>query len=371
MDPSDDVIAAELAVVVAPSLRRTPDELGPWTTELLARPTVADLATVGIWRIRGSDWSSVLKVLAHAEGGGGAWSSHPEMSHPFYWRREADAFESPLLAGLRGGLRAPYPHGVVDRRDGTVAVWMEDIAGDPGSGWPLTRYGLAARHLGQLQGALAGAPTLVVDGLAEPWLSRDWLRVYVQRRAAGCAILDDPDVWRHPGVRSLVPVERAEGFRALWADRGRHLEVVDTFPRTLCQLDFHPRNVFDVRGETVVIDWAFAGVGAVGEDVGTLLVNAVADFHLAPDQLPDLLDTLVDGYATGLAEGGCALPVEAVRRAVAAGATAKYGWLVPHLLEAIVRGRATLNGRPLTEGAASWVAAGLLLLDLAPIALDA
>ncbi|MEQ4209920.1 phosphotransferase [Actinopolymorpha sp. B9G3] len=356
------VTAAEVAVM-APALGRTTDGCGELQVELLARPTIADLATVGIWCVHGPerDWSLVCKVIRHAGGAGTTWRSHSDPDHPFYWRREAEAFGSDLLAGLRDGLRAPACHGIVDRADGTTAIWMEDVAGLPASHWSLDRYRRAARDLGRMQGRLADAPALV-----ERWLSRDWLRVYVERRSAHCEILDDPRAWSHPGVEAVVPAGRAGAFRQLWADRHRFRSVLDNYPRTLCQLDFHPGNLFDVDGDTVVIDWAFAGVGALGEDAGTLLVDTVADFRLEPTLLPDLFENLVDGYAAGLADGGCVRPVDDVRRAIAAGATAKYGWLVPAVLSAFQQGRTTMNGRPIEEGARAWVAVAEFLVTEAP-----
>ncbi|GAA5023639.1 aminoglycoside phosphotransferase family protein [Actinopolymorpha pittospori] len=361
---ASDPHPAEVPECVAAALGRGVEEVRSGQVELVARSNVPGLATVGIWRQRGSDWSSVVKVVGHADHDGAVWGSDRDPVHPFYWRREADAFEHPLLASLRGGLRAPRPYGVQERRDGSVAVWMEDVEGDPGSGWALPRYRLAAAHLGRMQGALAESPDLLT-----PWLSRGWLRLYVERRAGVSAILDDVDAWRHPFVRAVLPVRRAAEFAALWDVRGGLLDVLAGYPRTLCQLDFHPRNLFDVDGDTVAIDWAFAGVGALGEDLGTLLVDAVADFHLPPTVLPELFETLVAGYADGLAAAGRGLPRADVRRAVAAGAAAKYGWLVPAFLTTATAGRPMMNGRPVEDAAPFWAACAVFLLGLAREAL--
>lgn len=56
-------------------------------------------------------------------------------------------------------------------------------------------------------------------------------------------------------------------------------------PQVFCHLDMHPVNLFDVDGDTVLIDWAFCGVGGLGEDLGTLVVDAITDFHREPDQV--------------------------------------------------------------------------------------
>ncbi|MFD2079268.1 Phosphotransferase enzyme family protein [Actinopolymorpha cephalotaxi] len=364
----------EVSGQVATALGRTVEEVRAAEVDPLAAPAVDGIATAGIWRVRGAGWSAVVKVLRHvADGGLSVWRTDADPTHPFHWRREADAFADGLLGALPGDLRAPACHGVVPGPDGTLAIWMEDVAGREGSTWALPRYRLAAVHLGRVQGHLALAQLAGAPVLDRPWLSRGWLRMYVERRTArGAAEADpaDPRVWSPPPVRRLVPADRVPAFQALWADRHRLLDVVDGLPRTLCQLDFHPRNLFDVAGQTVVIDWAFAGVGALGEDLGNLLVDAVTDFHLPPAKLPELFETLVGGYADGLSAAG--LPGSGgaeVARMVAAGAAAKYGWLAPAIPAVVAQGRTTLNGRPIEESAPVWVACGDFLVQLADLAL--
>ncbi|SDT26245.1 phosphotransferase [Actinopolymorpha singaporensis] len=367
----------EVSAQVADALERTVEEVRAAEIDPLAGPAVDGIATVGIWRVRGADWSAVVKVLRHVVHGGlSVWRSEDDPAHPFHWRREADAFADGLLGSLPGDLRAPACYGVVPGPDGTLAIWMEDVAGCEGSTWALPRYRQAAEHLGQVQGHLAREHLAGEPVLDRPWMSRGWLRTYVDRRAARSAAdadPTDPRVWSPPLVRRLVPADRVPAFQALWAARHRLLDVVDGLPRTLCQLDFHPRNLFDVAGRTVVIDWAFAGVGALGEDLGNLVVDAVTDFHLPPSKLPELFETLVAGYADGLAAAGWsgsdgpAEPAE-VRRMVAAGAAAKYGWLAPAIPAVVAQGRTTLNGRPIEEAAPLWVACGDFLVELADLA---
>ncbi|GAA2755736.1 hypothetical protein GCM10009872_10960 [Actinopolymorpha rutila] len=365
---------------MAGALGRTVEEVRAAEVDPVASPAVDGIATVGIWRVRGADWSAVVKVLRHVvDGGRSVWRSDEDPAHPFHWRREADAFADGLLGSLPGDLRAPTCYGVVPGPGGTLAIWMEDVAGREGSTWALPRYRLAAEHLGQVQGHLAREHLAGDPVLDRPWLSRGWLRTYVERRAArGAAEADpaEPRVWSAPLVRRLVPADRVPAFQALWADRHRLLDVVDGLPRTLCQLDFHPHNLFDVAGRTVVIDWAFAGVGALGEDLGNLVVDAVTDFHLPPSKLPELFETLVGGYADGLAAAGWSGPWPGsgepadVRRMIAAGAAAKYGWLAPAIPAVVAEGRTTLNGRPIEESAPLWVACGDFLVELAGLALE-
>ena len=103
-----------------------------------------------------------------------------------WWRREADAYESGLLPD--GELRAARCERVVERADGSVALVLEDLVGLPATDWPLERFGPAARQLGRWQGSFRTMPD-------EPWLSRDWLRAYLDRRAGESA--GEP-LWARP-----------------------------------------------------------------------------------------------------------------------------------------------------------------------------
>ena len=48
-------------------------------------------------------------------------------AHPFYWRRELEAYRSGLLTEGAGGLAAPHCYGVEERPDGAVWLWLEDV----------------------------------------------------------------------------------------------------------------------------------------------------------------------------------------------------------------------------------------------------
>ena len=63
------------------------------------------------------------------------------------------AVDQGMLNDLVGDLVAPRCMGIVEYPDKESWLWLEDI-GESGDGvWSLERYGLAARHLGQFNGA--------------------------------------------------------------------------------------------------------------------------------------------------------------------------------------------------------------------------
>ena len=335
---------------------------GPVTIEPLPHAAVAS-ATTGLWRVRVADRSAVVKLLAHAPAGGSPnWRSGEDEGHWYYWRREAEAYRSGLLDGLGGGLRAPRCDLVADRGDGAIALWLEDLQGTPASSWTLERYHLAARHLGQAQGEfVTGRPPP-----DERWLSRRWLRGYLDQPLRRLTVPTDPAAWRHPLLANRFREPPVEALRAMRADRRLFLAVLDRMPTTLCHFDFHPANLFDGGNDTTAaIDWSFVGMGALGEDAGNLVPDAVLDFHVGPEELSTLYDVVADGYAAGLRDAGWAGSDATVRLAMSATMAAKYAWIGPALVRAAIEGRKLLNGRPIAEALSWWAPTVTFLLDRA------
>jgi len=268
-------------------------------------------ATAGLWRVEADDQRLVLKVLHADPDGHPRWPAAHNPDHPYYWRREALAYESGLLERLSGGLRAPHLRGCFDREDSSVAVWLEQVEDPPAREWTLDRYGLAARHLGRAQGSpAAGLPD-------DPWLSRRWLRAYLDLRA-------------HEIETHLEPATRP-----VWEARDALLARLEAGPQTLCHLDFHPGNLFGGESETVVVDWAYCGLGALGEDAGNLVPDTLLDGFVAADRGAELEQVVWEGYLAGLADAGWSGDERSVRYAFAAGAGLKYVWIRARLASGV------------------------------------
>jgi hypothetical protein len=337
-----------------------PVDVARLTVERIYEPVAS--ASAGIWRVRTADRSAVLKLIAHSDDGHVNWRSGEDPGHWYYWRREVLAYESGLLASLTGGMRAPRCYVVAPRGDGSVALWIEDLGDASATGWTIARYGLAARHLGRTQGRYLTEVPLPDQN----WLSRGWLRAYLTQRDGDLDLLDDPTAWRDPRIAACFPrppIERAQTMRH---DQPRFLDALRQLPATLCHLDLHPANLFaDGEDATVAIDWSFVGHGAIGEDAGNLVPDAVLDFHVPAARIDDLYATVATGYEAGLRQAGWDGPPGAVRLGMAATIAAKYAWILPALLRAAVDDREVVNGRPFAETVRSWAPAIGFLLDRA------
>ena len=186
------------------------------------------------------------------------------------------------------------------------------------------RYGLAARHLGQFNGAwMTGEPVPT-----QPWLSRDWLRDFCMKHAPKISQL--PDVSDDPMLKRCFPADVADGFMRLWNEHRLFLDGLEKLPQTICHLDANRRNLFadhapDGQEQTVAIDWELVGVGAVGQELGPL---SPASVFWGQVQLTDLrtLDEMVfNGYLQGLYDAGWRGDPQVVRLGYTLTASLRHG----------------------------------------------
>src|SRR4029450_8721915 len=97
--------------------------------------------------------------------------------------------------------------------------------------------------------------------------------------------------WDQRRAAAAWRVDVRTGLRALWERRGELLTLAESLPRTTCHLDVWPMNLIAREGpgdEVVLLDWAFAGAGAVGEDIGNLIPDSVADGLIDPGLLAEI-----------------------------------------------------------------------------------
>ncbi|MFD8819943.1 hypothetical protein ACFV23_52830 [Streptomyces sp. NPDC059627] len=150
--------------------------------------------TGGVWRVRAGHRSAVLKVLTRGKAATGGWAASNEPRHWNYWRREAYVYESGLARAWQPyGIRAPRLLARVERLDGDIALWLEDVPGEPATAWPLARHVEHARRLGAAQGAVRTGD--------HPWLTRRLLRPDKGRNTRGPERLVDDEARLAPRER--------------------------------------------------------------------------------------------------------------------------------------------------------------------------
>jgi hypothetical protein len=321
--------------------------------------------TAGVWRVTGRDRSAVLKVLTRTKETGVAWSASNDPRHWNFWRREAYVYRSGLARVWQPhGIRAPRLLECAERPDGDVALWLENVPGEPATVWPLTHHFEHARRLGAAQGAVgAGEDT--------PWLSQGFLRDYTSAQTTGRALLDDDAAWRHPLVRRHFPPGLREDMVRLRHDREWFLTVMESLPRALSHLDQWPANVVSDRsGAGVLLDWAFTGDGALGEDLGNYLPDCVLDLFVPAADLPGLAKAAYDAYLHGLRESGWRGDERLVRLGVCASAV-KYDWLTALMLARADTEQVAYGGEGTVHAELRYRERGLTLAFLAEWAAEA
>jgi hypothetical protein len=267
-------------------------------------------------------WSIIVKTFALPPPEAEAEANDIPSDYA-YWKREPLAFDSGVLAGLTGGLRAPDCYGVDWRGDETAWVWLEELSDDLADAWPVERYGLAARHLGEFNGAyLAGRP--LAD---DPWLASarsvaEYWTVHPANRQK-LDTLRDPERWRACCAARLGADGEIDALRAFLDDRSAILDALDRLPQAFCHNDAMRSNLFATGSaagveRTAAIDWALAGLGPVGGELALLVAGSVMFLKVPAVELGRLDEVAVAEYLRGLAEAGADVDEAVVRFGYAA-----------------------------------------------------
>jgi hypothetical protein len=287
--------------------------------------------TRSVERVRRADGSSfVRKVLqAHDPDALDFWQASPDPRHWNSWRREVEAYRSEALRSSLLGTGLGLADAAVHESPSgdEVTLELEDVAGTPGASFTLEQHAALARAVGRWQ----ARPPLDL-----PWLSQGFLREYSGSKPFLVDVARDDERWAHPLVAAWPAGVRA-GWERMVANRSRLLQVMEALPRVTAHLDLWVSN--EIRrpsGEVVLLDWAFSGDGAVGEDLGNHVPDGVFDLFWPAERVHELDEAVFAAHLEGLREGGSTVDERIVRLGVV-GASVKYVWLLPLLLADVDR----------------------------------
>ena len=331
--------------------------------------------TADIWELTKGHHHLVVKRLArHREVGTTAFTRHwsqdcGSIDRWNYWLREPLAYQSGVVGCFaEEGVRAPACVGV-DITDEDAVVAMEFVDGTPAENWDIDTYAEVARRLGSISKAnsLSAERYQTLNGCLKGSCATT-----APKKPVIWELLDDDRAWNQPLVAEHFPPALRSAANELHAQRHRLYSVLESLPRTLCHLDFWTKNLIETDdGSFVLLDWAFVGDGALGEDIGNLVPDAAHDFFVEPDQLPKLRKATLDAYVAGLGDVGWQGDPRIVELAMAASAV-KYDWFTPLMLEqACVTEHHRYGGDAVTDSDEFFAKRGAALLENAQQGLHA
>lgn len=269
-------------------------EAASWEFEPLAGGFGSAVGGAALYRltivsVTSQTCSLVLKILYERQD--------EAPSSPYYWKREYEAYRSSLLEDLPvDTFSTPRIYDLNDFGD-SCWIWMEDVE-DCKDRWSLADFGSIAGRLGRFNGAW-------LTGRALPgfnWLSRNWHSAITPGLADCFANLDQ--LLDTPLARAALPLESRDEIMSIWRDRHLFQDTLTQLPRTLCHTDAFRRNILHRRGEVVLLDWALASVGAVGEELVCLVAVSLYYEGFSVDYAEELDKTVFAAYVAGLREAG-------------------------------------------------------------------
>jgi hypothetical protein len=352
--PDAEHVEAELATMG--------ETAGVWTAEPLTHNQKNGVSG-GIWRIDAGGDRHVLKVLTRRKAAPPGWESSDDPQHWNYWRREALVYECDLPHSYGSAqLRSPRLRRCVERADGDLALWLEWVEGPAVD--LMDSLERLAHRLGVAQGQTVAARTP-----PQNWMSRDFLRTYVEGRQVRRELVEDEKVWNLPLCRAF-PNGAREASKYLVAQREHHLRKVESATRAICHLDVWSHNVVEeADGTSVLLDWSMTGDGALGEDIGNLIADTFGDMQEPAERLPEADERFTEAYLRGLADVGLTVDRDSVRSVIYSSAAAKYDWLMPLMLQRAVDGvHQVYGGGPDEEPEAMFRQRGALVVYLSRMA---
>lgn len=287
-----------------------------------------------------------------------------------YWKREVLVYQSGLLDNLPGSLTAPRCYAVVEYPGDEFWLWLEDVQ-EADRQWTMTQHSLAARHLGEFNGAyLTGHPLPE----AQPWIT--WRRAREWATFTEPLLESSPQHAKTPFGQCWFPGDSFERSYKVWKKHQRLLEAFERLPVCYCHHDAFRRNLFARQNaagavETVAIDWQITGFGRIGEEVGITTANNLVWMEAPVSEAKELDEAVFSGYIEGLRAAGWRGDVREARLGYTVNAVLLVGmfWPMYHLTamqEANwVNDMETMIGHPVDDVMKVWASAQLFLLELA------
>lgn len=196
----------------------------------------------------------------------------------------------------------PRIYGVGELTSTTAWIAMENLTA-PTVRWPPGRFPQVARILGRMNGRFLTDRPLP----DEPWLTRDYVRMYVDM--AEPLLNQLTELAKAPPLRDIYPPDAVRDLQSFWEERERFHAALAACPQVFSHFDVFTRNAFLTENSTgglqvTAIDWELCGVVPVGGELSPLTGSSLALVDLSPDIAEAVTAACLDAYLEGLADVG-------------------------------------------------------------------
>ena len=308
-------IDADLLNPIVTRVFQTPARVKTWAVTMLnhyahaVKPNAACVARVSGTATTATgeqrSWSVILKVLKSPVGA--VMPNGMIISQSMADNRQALCYWNAKPRCVSLGCSTAYREGwprqpVMARSDAGTEIWLWQAEAVNTVPWSWAHYREAAYRLGLWHGQYATGERVLPQF---DWLSRNWLAQWVGLPLAKIVeMLDQSGAWSLPIIVRRFSGQEIAALRRLWARRGFQLACLAQQRQVLCHLDAYRSNFFWQGDTLTLIDWEFAGVGALGEEMAAFVGATLLLDHVPMAEAPQLEAVALDGYLVGLREAG-------------------------------------------------------------------
>ncbi|MBE1445138.1 phosphotransferase [Paenibacillus sp. OAS669] len=258
--------------------------------------------------------------------------------HYYYWKREALVYQSGILGHLPLSVRAPLCYLIEERHDGSIWIWLEDMDEKRlDQEWAEEDQLRIAYEIGKFNGAYVTCNSLPTGS----FLCRSWMDSWVQTiEDYSLGRGEQEAIWYKHRLEEVNPHVSWERFVTASSRIRPLLESLSGLPRVFAHQDIHSGNVYiehsNGQNRIVVIDWQFASLSGVGEELGRmfgLMLRKPAD--PARYDIKNMKNALVEHYMAGLKEAGWDGDAACIKYGFAVSASLRFVMLMDKLLRAV------------------------------------
>lgn len=269
-------------------------EVQSWDYEPVHGGFGSAVGGTGLYRLRlrasaRQPLSFIIKVLYERRG--------EDERSPYYWKREFEVYRSGMLDDMPANtFSTPKIYRADDYGD-SCWIWMEAITDGKGA-WSIADFHDIAMRLGRFNGAwLTGKspPT-------QAWLSHNWHSAIIPGLADRLDNLEP--LLETPLARTALPMDARNDIEAIWHERRLFQDALAQLPQTLCHTDAFRRNILHRKDEVILLDWALASIGAIGEELVCLVAVSLFYEGFTAAHADELDKTVFAGYIAGLRQAG-------------------------------------------------------------------